>query len=69
MDVGVVAGSADHSGSRSRILAIESETVSPANVTRPVNIRTERIRRPRCLCACRPEVLAPVQGSCTLRCR
>ena len=35
---GVVAGSADQSGSRSRIFAIESETVSPANVTRPVNI-------------------------------
>ena len=32
------AGSADQSGSRSRILAIESETVSPANATRPVSI-------------------------------
>ena len=38
MGKGVAAGSADQSGSRSRILAIESETVSPANVTRPVNI-------------------------------
>ena len=38
MDAGVVAGSADQSGSRSRILAIESETVSPANAMRPVNI-------------------------------
>ena len=38
IDSGVAGGSADQSGSRSRILAIESETVSPANVTRPVTI-------------------------------
>ena len=37
-DGGVVTGSADQSGSRSSIFAIESETVSPANATRPVNI-------------------------------
>ena len=35
---GVAAGSADQSGSRSRILAIVSETVSPANAARPVSI-------------------------------
>ena len=35
---GVAAGSADQSGSRSRIFAIESDIVSPANATRPVNI-------------------------------
>ncbi len=35
---GVVAGSADQSGSRSRILAIESGIVSPGNATRPVTI-------------------------------
>ena len=35
---GVAAGSADQSGSRSRIVAIVSETVSPANATRPVSI-------------------------------
>ena len=34
-DAGVAAGSADQSGSRSRIFAIESETVSPANVDAP----------------------------------
>jgi len=38
MDGGVEAGNANQSGSRSRIFAIESETVSPANATRPVNI-------------------------------
>ena len=37
-EAGVVAGNADQSGSRSRIFAIESETVSPGNVTRPVSI-------------------------------
>ena len=38
MRAGVAAGSADQSGSRSRIFAIVSETVSPANATRPVSI-------------------------------
>ena len=35
---GVAAGSADQSGSRSRIFAIVSETVSPGNARRPVSI-------------------------------
>ena len=35
---GVAAGSADQSGSRSRIFPIVSEVVSPSNGTRPVNI-------------------------------
>ena len=35
---GVAAGNADQSGSRSRIFAIESDIVSPANVTRPASI-------------------------------
>src|SRR4029077_5655691 len=38
MGAGVAAGRADQSGSRSRILAIVSETVSPGNARRPVNI-------------------------------
>ena len=38
MDGGVAAGSADQSGSRSRIFAIVSEAVSPGNVRRPVSI-------------------------------
>ena len=38
MGAGVAAGKADHSGSRSRIAAIVSERVSPANATRPVSI-------------------------------
>ena len=36
--VGTAAGSADQSGSVSRIFAIESEAVSPANAACPVNI-------------------------------
>ena len=35
---GVAAGSARQSGSRSRIAATVSDTVSPANARRPVNI-------------------------------
>ncbi len=38
MGTGVAAGRADQSGSRSRIFPIVSDTVSPANATRPVNI-------------------------------
>ena len=38
MRAGVAAGSADQSGSRSRIFAIVSETVSPGNARRPVSI-------------------------------
>ncbi len=37
-DAGVAAGSADQSGSLSRIFPIMSDTVSPANMPRPVNI-------------------------------
>ena len=38
MGTGVAAGRTDQSGSRSRIAAIVSESVSPANASRPVSI-------------------------------
>ena len=69
MERGVAAGSAAQSGSRCRIDAIVSDTVSPRNATRPVSISNSTQPKAqmsvRLSTACR----APAPGSCTPPCR
>ena len=56
-------------GSRSRTFTIVSETVSPANATRPVNISNSTQPNAQMSVACRPVCHAPVRDSCRRPCR
>ena len=67
---GVAAGRAVQSGSRSRIAAIVSETVSPAKRDAAGQHLVEHAaERPDVGRACRPPARAPARGSCRRRCR
>ena len=67
---GVSRGSASQSGSRSRKRGERvGDRLRRRTGAAPSAFRTAHTRRPRCPCACRPSVRAPVRGSCRPACR